>query len=59
MPQALILIVAAITQDASIIQKALRDVAYYQKTNTKAYQSHKKKRAAEKSKKLRDIKMIS
>jgi hypothetical protein len=44
MPQALILIVAAITQDASIIQKALRDVAYYQKTNTKAYQSHRKKR---------------
>jgi hypothetical protein len=37
MPQALILIVAAITQDASIIQKALRDVAYYQKTNTNVY----------------------
>jgi len=44
MPQALILVVAAITQDRSAIRKALRHVEYYQKSNAKAYRSHKKKR---------------
>jgi len=44
MPQAFILIVAAVTQESSTIKRALRDVAYYQKSNTKAYLSHRKKR---------------
>ena len=44
MPQALILIIAAITQEPSVIKKALRKVTYYQKSNTNAYRSHRKKR---------------
>ncbi len=44
MPQALILIVAAMTQELAKIKKALRDVSYYQMSNTKAYHSHRKKR---------------
>jgi len=44
MPQALHLILAATTQDPSEIRRALRDVAYYQKSNAKAYRSHRKRR---------------
>ena len=44
LPQALILIVAALTGESSAIVKALRNVEYYQKSNTKAYRSHRKKR---------------
>ena len=44
MPQALILIIAAMTQEPEKIKKALRDVIYYQKNNAKAYRSHRKKR---------------
>ena len=44
MPQALILIIAAMTKEPEKISKALRDVTYYQKNNTKAYRSHRKKR---------------
>ena len=44
MPQALILIIAAMTQEPEKIRKALRDVTYYQKSNSKAYRSHQKKR---------------
>lgn len=41
MPQALILIKAAMTQEPSNIKRAVRDVAYYQKSNAKAYRSHR------------------
>jgi hypothetical protein len=44
MPQALILIIASMTQEPQKIRKAIRDVAYYQKNNAKAYRSHRKKR---------------
>jgi hypothetical protein len=44
MRQAIILIIAALTQDPSAIKRAVRDVTYYQKSNTKAYRSHSKKR---------------
>ena len=44
MSQALILIKAAMTQDQATIRKAIRQVAYYQKSNAKAYKSHRKKR---------------
>lgn len=44
MPQALILIIASMTQEPEKIKKALRDVAYYQKNNAKAYLSHRKKK---------------
>ena len=37
MPQALILIIAAMTQEPEKIRKALGDVLYYQKNNAKAY----------------------
>lgn len=44
LPQALILIIAAIKADSSEIQKAVRRVRYYQKSNAKAYRSHRKSR---------------
>lgn len=44
MPQALTLIVAALSQEPSGIKKALHNVAYYQKCYTKSYRSHWKKR---------------
>lgn len=43
-PQALILIIAAMTQEPQKIKKAIRDVAYYQRNNAKAYRSHRKKK---------------
>jgi len=44
MSQALILIIAAMTQELEKIRKALGDVLYYQKNNAKAYHSHRKKK---------------
>jgi hypothetical protein len=44
MPQALILIIASMTKEPHKIKQALRDVIYYQKSNAKAYRSHRKKR---------------
>ena len=37
-------VIAAMTQEPEKIRKALRDVAYYQKNNAKAYHFHRKKR---------------
>lgn len=44
LPQALILIKAAIPQQPTTVQRVVRNVAYYQKSNAKAYRSHKKRR---------------
>lgn len=42
--QARILIIAAITGGPKEIRNALRNVAYYQRSNAKAYKSHRKRR---------------
>ena len=44
MHQALLLIIASISQDLPSIQRALRNVTYYQKTYTKSYRSFSKNR---------------
>jgi len=44
MPQALRLIVAALSEDQAIIRKAIRIVAHYMKNYAKSYRSFSKKR---------------
>ena len=44
MPQACLLIIAALAEDPRTIQRAVRNVAYYQKSNAKAFRSHRRRR---------------
>ncbi len=44
MPQACLLIIAALAGDPRTIQRAVRNIAYYQKSNAKAFRSHRRRR---------------
>lgn len=44
LPQAQMLIIAALSGDENAVKKALKDIRYIMKRNFIAYQSHRKKR---------------